>query len=224
MNHTKHIATELNLAGQRLTLTQEVVTRMAQSISNPVERELYRLLTNKLLIRLQNVHYSLLFGLRRVGSLGSSGRHSLQDSLVFSTKYLENNDDLSSSGLSVLIESFVIIGQQFSTANQGISFRFDGYHFNQMLVILERVNSALLQSIDIYQDEALDLISSFNQYIRFVFGLFLLTLVVIFPTVFKKMISRLKNEEAVTLTLLNNIPESVINEVPLIANYLSSRD
>ncbi|KAL0242963.1 hypothetical protein GEMRC1_005526 [Eukaryota sp. GEM-RC1] len=224
MNHTKHIATELNLAGQRLTLTQEVVTRMAQSISRPVDRELYRLLCNNLLLELQSVHYSLLFGIQGDGTTGSSGRNSLQDSLVFSTKYLENTDNLSSSGLSVLLESFIIIGQQFSTASQGVSFRFDGYHFNQMLIILDRVNAAMLQSIDVYRDEALDLISSFNLYIRLVFGLFLFTLLIIFTTVFKKMISRLKNEEAVTLTLLNNIPESVINEVPLIANYLASRD
>ncbi|KAL0216776.1 hypothetical protein P9112_008960 [Eukaryota sp. TZLM1-RC] len=220
VNSTSYIAPELNLAGQRMSYTQEALTYMAHTIARPVDRELLRLHTLNTLDRLQATHHQLLFGNQQLS--GSAGRYATQDSLEFITRF--TGESTIDTGLSVHLESFIILARQFSTASQGITFRFDGYHFSEMYSLAEQLDNSMMNSLDVYRDEALQLLSGYLAIMRILFALFLVTLIIIFFAVFKRMIKRLKSEEAVTLTLLQTIPESVIAEVPLIADYLASRE
>ncbi|KAL0228245.1 hypothetical protein RCL1_004388 [Eukaryota sp. TZLM3-RCL] len=217
---SRHVAPELNLAGQRLSLVMEALSLVTEAIARPVDRALLRTQLTAILEKLQTVHYKLLFG--TAAETGSAGRYVEQDEIIFITNYLNHTD--STPGVSVLVEAFVALGRQFATATTGVSFSLDGYHFLHLYEIANDLSSLLMRSLDVFRSEGLDSVAVFITISRVLFAIFVVTLLVIFFFVFKKMIQRLKDEEEVTLVLLNTIPESVVNEVPLISEFLASKE
>ncbi|KAL0247970.1 hypothetical protein GEMRC1_003209 [Eukaryota sp. GEM-RC1] len=218
IRNTSHISSEMNLAGQRLSQMQMSAAHTLLAISEPVNRQLYRNELVNCLDQLDSVNSRLVFG--SDGKSGSAGRNSDQDFLMFAF----DTDTNTSIGLSILLRQFLSLGYQFATAVEGLEFSFNSTFVTDILDLRSRLEEQMVESLSVYRDDALQLVGTHLLYIRVSFGVCVLATIFIFFSVFRKMIRRLKNEEAVTLTLLSNIPKSVIAEVPLIANYLIDRD
>ncbi|KAL0243132.1 hypothetical protein GEMRC1_005693 [Eukaryota sp. GEM-RC1] len=216
LNRVQQLPHSIAHAAERITLTTQIIRPMCGGGNESIEKDFHIGNIVKLVDQLLLVHQSLLFDLGDYEP--SAGRFLVQDELHFSNDFVTKNGTL---GLHVLLEQYLNSVQHFVTLVQLEDLTLTSPIVLRLLEQRPKVSLGMIDSIDFYHDETFSAISSGLITVRSMFGFSVVTIVVLYFFVFRRMVKSLETEQDSTSLLLEMFPEESLANNKTIKTFLS---